>query len=90
MSENDKVTPATATPVAEAKKTRRPNPKSILCILQEDKEDATKLNTVKDKIEEEDLPKAVAELPFGEYILRRYTDRPLTKKEIKRDRVTIG
>ena len=73
----------------EIKKPRKPNPKSILCILKPNA-DQTGLETVRDGIEEEALPDIIKELASGTYVLRRYYDRPLLKAEIKRDRVTIG
>ena len=41
-------------------------------------------------LQEADLAGIVEKIPYGDYILRRYYDRPLVKAEIKRSSVKIG
>ena len=88
------------------KKDRKIRPVGLLAILREADPDHLsvpapcepsllssvnqRLQVVKDGLTEADLNEAIAALPFGNYILRRYYDRPLVKAEVKRSSIKIG
>lgn len=71
------------------KKDRKIRPAGLLAIIGTNPETGLK-QTIKEDITEAGLDAAVAEIPVGSYILRRYYDRPLVKAEIKRSSIKIG
>jgi hypothetical protein len=97
MSDSKKAPKKAAAPVTgEAgtnapvdKKDRKIRPAGLLAIIGTNPETGLK-QTIDEDITEAGLDVAVEALPYGNYILRRYYDRPLVKAEIKRSSIKIG
>jgi hypothetical protein len=99
MSDSKKKKPAAPLP-AEGEngtapaKARKAKPISQLAILSESPDggvQSMKLDDIPvEGLQEADLAGIIEKLPVGNYILRRYYDRPLVKAEIKRSSIKIG